>query len=150
MKIRTLFASLLLCASLFLCGATASAESVTITDNPGGMLDDWAYFAQTLAASHVPVRFQGNCVSACTFLLSLPKSQICVEPTAAFGFHSPYAGDTGELAPKEVVSAIVHRWYPPAIQEWIKTHPLVRQARYLYASDLIKMGVADACPTDNH
>lgn len=144
---KSLILAFLLCVGLALSTPLqAEGSSITIGDSPGGMLDDWAFFERTLELSKVPVRFEGTCVSACTFLLGIPKSQFCVEPTAVFGFHMPYDPATGKPIPDPILDQINHRYYPKPLQEYFKAHPLTREVKFLYADDLVKMGVANACP----
>lgn len=105
---------LLLVAIVSLTAIVARAETIDVSDDHGGLLS--AYQAQwaTLAAQGVNVRIVGPCVSACTVLLGyIPNKNICVTPSASFGFH---------LATTAFATEDLLRAYPPNVRLWIDQH----------------------------
>jgi hypothetical protein len=66
----------------------ARAETIDVSDNPGGPVAQYdARWAEN-ARRGVSVRIVGPCQSACTVLLGhIPRSRICVTAQAQFGFH---------------------------------------------------------------
>jgi hypothetical protein len=51
----------------------------------------------------------------------------------------------GDQPDENLTEALVHRYYPVAIQDWIKQKPLVPAPRYLTAEGIIALGVFPAC-----
>jgi hypothetical protein len=101
---------LLLAVLLSFTGA-ASAQTVDVSDDHGGLISAYQNQWSTLAAQGVKVRIVGPCVSACTLVLSyVPRRNICVMPNAYLGFHWA----TTAFHTQELWSA-----YPPDIRQWI-------------------------------
>jgi hypothetical protein len=71
--------------ALALCGP---AHAVTITNDPGGILQDYAKRWQAYYQAREEVRIMGYCASACTLFLTLPN--VCVGRNVQFAFHAPY------------------------------------------------------------
>ena len=67
--------------------------SVSIYSNSGGRIIDFALQAAIYRESHKLVQFTGQCDSACTLFLALPRNQICISPGASFRFHAPVSGN---------------------------------------------------------
>lgn len=61
---------------------------IEIVKDFGGGLGERAVVMGWLKRSGAQVRIVGTCVSACAFLLALPKHQICVMPGAWLGYHT--------------------------------------------------------------
>ena len=69
-------------------GVPAAAETIEVFDNHGGSVAQYDSRWAGLAARGVDVKIVGPCQSACTVLLGhIPRSKICVTPSASFGFH---------------------------------------------------------------
>ena len=103
-------------------------------------------FFDTLRASKVQIRVTGACISACTLVLSLPRSQVCVTSTAKFGFHLATTDNTPDVAATDMLK----KWfYPESVQAWIDRHgPLAEAPIYLSGDDLIDMGVFPRCQNE--
>jgi hypothetical protein len=103
----------LLIAALFgLFSMPATAETIEVFDNHGGRVADYNARWAGLAARGVNVRIVGPCQSACTVLLGhIPRSRICVTPSASFGFH---------LARLESATKTLWNAYQADIRAWIK------------------------------
>lgn len=121
---------------------------ITIGDTPGGMIDDFQFFFDTIRKSKVPVRVEGLCVSACTLVFSLPHEQVCVTDTASFGFH--LASSDGEHGDPNLTAAMRRRFYPVALNTYIdgytKLHgELTLRVIYVSAATITKLGIFDFC-----
>lgn len=118
--------------------------TVVIDDDPGGIVDTYLMWYGRIKQSGAPVVLRGVCVSACTFILALPKDQVCVEPTASLGFH--LATMDGKADPW-VTIALINRYYPPAVRAWIKERwPLkVWPILYMSANEIISLGIFSPC-----
>jgi hypothetical protein len=104
-----------LLAPLFsLIASAASAETIEITDDRGGILFLYQQKWEKIALHHPDVRIAGVCLSACTVLLGyVPRKNICVTEKGVFGFHLA----TMEFATKQLLEA-----YPDDINAWINQH----------------------------
>lgn len=122
---------------------SVSAAPFVIDDDDGGGVEQFLMWYKRLADSGVPVVLRGICVSACTLVLQLPKSQVCVEPSASFGFHlwSMY----GQPSPT-FTWAGARRYYPKVVQEWMKAQPPLGLApTYMTAEEIVKLGIFPWC-----
>ena len=72
--------------------------------------------ARQFQQDDVRVQFAGRCDSACTIYLSLPSTQTCLAPDAAFGFHSPH-GATAESS--QAAETYLLEQYPDWVTNWI-------------------------------
>lgn len=104
-----------LLATLFpLVTSAASAETIEITDDRGGLLFLYQQKWDKLALRHPDVRITGICLSACTVLLGyVPRKNICVTEKGVLGFHLA----TMQFATKQLLEA-----YPDDIKAWIDQH----------------------------
>jgi hypothetical protein len=101
----------LLVAILSLPASLASAATVDISDDHGGLLFLYQRQWEGLAQQNVHVRIVGPCVSACTILLGyIPSKNVCVTPNASLGFH---------LATLQFATDDLWRAYPENIRNWI-------------------------------
>jgi hypothetical protein len=118
-------------------------RGIKIHMDRGGRLIDYALRVKEYAQSNRDVRFSGNCDSACTLYLSLPRSQTCISPGASFGFHLPYGSGPFE---NRVAASFMLRNYPGWVRNWINANGgLTNQMKimdYRYASNFI-----EACST---
>lgn len=123
-----------------------SSMSIRITDDNGGLVDDYIRFYERLRLSRVQVRIEGACISACTIVLSLPKSQVCITPEARLGFHLAHNVATNAPMP-EATDDMIREYYPSIVQRWIKEHgPLKSSVTYMTGEEAISLGVLPPCP----
>jgi hypothetical protein len=103
-----------LVAILSLVTSVASAETVEITNDRGGLVLAYQMKWEKLALQHTNVRIAGPCLSACTILLGyIPRRDICVTPNGSLGFH---------LATIASVTEQLLDVYPEDIRAWIDQH----------------------------
>jgi hypothetical protein len=92
----------------------ARSETVDVYDAHGGSVVQYEAKWREYAARGVSVRIVGPCQSACTVLLGhIPRSRICVTPSASFGFH---------LARRPDATATLWSAYQSDIRTWINRH----------------------------
>lgn len=97
---------------------TAAINNVLIVKNDaGGVLGAYARNSIEIQENRRSVRFEGNCNSACTLYLSLPRGALCVAPSATFGFHLPYGGSKKS---NRIAAEYLLGKYPAWVRNWIK------------------------------
>jgi hypothetical protein len=104
-------------AALLVAIPSAWAEQphyLTIKNDRGGMVVEYAVQAREIDRSGRIVRFAGSCLSACTLYLSAART--CVTPEASFGFHLPYGSSS---AGNRTAAAFLYRSYPDWVKDWI-------------------------------
>lgn len=121
------------------------AGVVVVRNDPGGSVEDHKKWYSRIARSHLPVRIEGYCNSACTFVLKMPARQVCVTPDVTLGFHQAF--DTRTLAPApDVTKEFVRTIYPKPVRDWIrKNGPLKPKLIVMDAKTAIALGVVRAC-----
>jgi hypothetical protein len=140
--ITTIAIGLLIITAQWAARAETSGVIVIDFDGGGNVADHLKWWTR-IKNAHIPVRFRGMCVSACTLGLMLPLEQMCAEHTASFGFH--LASDEDGADP-EFTKALILRYYPQAVQEWLKGKKLtVNRILFMSADEAIKLGVLPAC-----
>ncbi|MFN4140330.1 hypothetical protein [Aestuariivirga sp.] len=92
------------------------AKGVLVRNDRGGKIIEYALTRAKWKAAGTPVRFSGDCASACTLYLALPPEQVCLEPSARFKFHAPRAASAEA---KVDAAAYLFENYPPWVQDWI-------------------------------
>lgn len=92
-------------------------QSISIANNSGGAVGRFVLQAAYLKRSRTSVRFTGRCDSACTLLLALPRSQMCVAPGATFRFHAPMARSQRAA---QLAHLYMMRKYPGWVRSFIK------------------------------
>jgi len=108
----------------------------TRDDHDGGDIDVFAAKYQKIKKSGRKVVIDGLCFSACTIVASLPKDQVCVTARASLAVHMATTED-GRLD-VEYTQKAVKKYYPPALQEWIKKHGgLEQEPKYVKGDDLL-------------
>jgi hypothetical protein len=123
--------------------AAPAISAFVIDDDGGGEVDTFVMWYDRLKESGTPVRLRGLCLSACTFVLTLPRSQVCVEPTASLGFHLA-ADRAGEDEP--LTRAIIRRRYPVVVQDWLADKELtLRRMVFMDAKTIVRLGIFPAC-----
>lgn len=117
-----------------------------ISDDMGGLIQSYVVHYDALRRSHQQVVVNGDCVSACTIVLSLPKSQVCITDRARLGLHQANSmTPQGPRPSQEATDRLVSKFYPKVLQDWIKEHPLKPEVQYLTADELVQMKVFRAC-----
>jgi hypothetical protein len=130
-----------------LTGAHAGTEralrnappSVSIANNSGGVIAQYAITAADYRNSGTLVKFMGRCDSACTLFLGLPAGQTCVASAAYFRFHAPFG--VSDHAQRSAQNYLMSR-YPRWVRQWINqksglTHQLITMD-YNYASKFMR------------
>jgi hypothetical protein len=127
----------ILIASALLARAVGAVPGVMIYRDTGGLISDYQNRYATIRSTGERVIIEGECTSACTIVLSLPRGQACAMPNAVLGFH---AGSDlrrpGEVS--AVATKILADIYPPNVRKWFyasAAHSLsiryVRATRFL-------------------
>jgi hypothetical protein len=115
----------------------------TLQDHEGGDVEEFAAKYERIRKSGRRVEIDGQCVSACTIVASLPKDQVCVTPRASLGVHLASDADDDRIDPQYTDWA-VKTYYPRALQDWIKTHGgLQEEPKFVKGRDLL--AIFDAC-----
>lgn len=127
---------------LAILSSAASAKPVVIGDDGGGNIHTFEMWYNRLRDSGVPVILRGVCDSACTIVLSLPHDQVCVERTASLGFHLASYGD---VAAPSTTGAMIRRWYPEAVRNWLVGQTLHEAPLYMTAEEVVHLGIFAAC-----
>ncbi len=123
--------------------ALPAAGPIVIGDDYGGRVSTYLEFYQRIFSAGIFVKVKGICVSACTLVLELPGNEVCVYPTASFGFH---LASIDNIANPVITDVMVRRYYPPSVQKWIAEHgPLKEDPIYMSAATLVKLGVFPFC-----
>jgi hypothetical protein len=95
----------------------ASAEYVIKNDLGGSLKFYWAKFA-AIRDSGENVVIDGECVSACTLVLSvIPRDRICVTKKASLAFHADR--HEGTMTIYEDATQRLFKSYPDDIQKWV-------------------------------
>jgi hypothetical protein len=114
----------LLVQALF-CG-TPSAADYRITEDYGGLLDEYKAKYAVIRDRGDRVIIDGPCASACTLVLGIvPPNRICATPRARLGFHMAYyeqrAAD-GTKVPSYEGTADMMAYYPETVKRWLSRH----------------------------
>lgn len=81
---RATLAGLLMLLTL---AAADAQRMVVIGNDPGGLIAAYLHRYDALRQARTFVVLAGDCMSACTLVLRLPRSQVCARPGARLGFH---------------------------------------------------------------
>ena len=85
------FTAILAAAALAALSATSAQAAVRITDDPGGLMTQYASRFSAVRQTGEKVVIDGPCLSACTMVLGiLPREQVCVTHNAVLGFHAAW------------------------------------------------------------
>ena len=87
-----------------------------IVSDKGGYVASYVARLVTLREEGRKVAFAGECDSACTLFLALPRNQVCISPGAFFGFHAPSAPTASGA---EAAGAFMLNQYPNWVRRWI-------------------------------
>lgn len=117
----------------------AGSAAVRIENDHGGRIGTYMRRFSSLRDSGESVIIDGDCVSACTLVLSyIPKERICVTRKARLGFHSAWKpGFLGIRVFNAAGTAILYNRYPAEIRNWlVQSGGLTDRMIYLSGSDL--------------
>lgn len=125
-------------------GVQANAQSgntLVIRVDRGGMLGKRSEEIRYLRSTGRRVELRGTCLSACTMYLSLPD--ICVSPTATFGFHGPTRN--GRALPSQEFdywSNVMANNYREPLRSWYLSEARFTTSGYIRVrgAELISMG----------
>lgn len=151
---RTFLSVLLGAAMLASCTTTTQASksysrTFQIHRDYGGYVLDYEIKKEEYKRTNVYIEFMGNCESACTMYLGLPKDRICVGPNAKFGFHRPYVeGRNDPIQDKKAEAWLIKR-YPKWVRKWIKSTGGLKKD-IVYIPDSIVRENVRACDTTEH
>lgn len=115
------------------------ARVVTIVNNRGGYVVDFALQLHHWTLNGTQVRFAGRCQSACTLYLALPKTQSCISRGASFTFHAPIASSQSAV---KYAKIYMIKTYPSWVRLWIdgrgglSSRPMTMD--YAYASKFVR------------
>jgi hypothetical protein len=90
---------------------------LTIQNEPGGYITDYAMRMMEWRGNGVSVRFTGSCDSACTLYLALPYEKTCITEGASFRFHAPIA-ETQHA--RRIAEEYMLNTYPGWVRSWIE------------------------------
>lgn len=117
---------------------TRSPSAVTIRNDRGGQVINYALKMLRMKEAGRSVRFSGRCDSACTLYLALPRSKTCIAQGASFGFHLPYGASSrgNQIAARYLLSS-----YPGWVKSWIRSkgglNGRIKTMSYAYASQYL-------------
>lgn len=126
----------LLAAAMVLVASTAHAE-IRITNDKGGIADDYQWRVDQARHSGERVVIDGPCYSACTMYLTLPAHQVCATPRGMLGFH--WAVDAKFGLPNPAWNDALLKAYPPKVRYYIlERGGLWMKPIYVRANHLIR------------
>jgi hypothetical protein len=91
-------------------------NQISISNNSGGNIAQFALRLSAIHRSSAKVRFTGRCDSACTMYLGLPQHKMCIAPGAYFRFHMPQARSARTT---RLATRFLYRKYPGWVRSWI-------------------------------
>lgn len=115
---RSLIASLLLWASI--AGSVSAQSVVVIHNDEGGLVRNYLDKYDAMRESGTRIILAGDCVSACSLVLTLPKWQVCALPYARLGFHAA-SDNIGGPADLKATHEIAVLFYPRVVWKWLHT-----------------------------
>lgn len=123
-------------------GAASAQAAVRITDDPGGLMTQYASRFSMVRQTGEKVVIDGPCLSACTMVLGiLPREQVCVTHNAVLGFHSAWNyNGSGRRVTSAVATQALIDIYPPPIRSWLaRRGGLSPHMKYLRGRELAAM-----------
>ena len=105
--------------------------TITVQHDAGGSVGEYLNRIHDAKAVHALVEIDGDCFSACTLYLGLPRDHVCITHHARLGFHK-----TSELMGVSFDDVLLNH-YPPVIRNWLEnTGGLTHNLRYLEYPEL--------------
>ena len=92
-------------------------QYMTIGNDNGGYVIEYALRMMKLRQSGTNVMFNGRCDSACTLYLALPNSRACATTNASFRFHLPLGTSQRGI---KVARNYMMKSYPGWVRSWIR------------------------------
>jgi hypothetical protein len=92
-------------------------QVVTVGNERGGYVVDYAARVLKLQESNAEVHFTGRCDSACTLYLALPQDHTCIARGASFRFHAPSASSRYA---RQAAETYMLKTYPEWVTAWIE------------------------------
>ncbi len=122
---RWIVAAIAAMAAAYLISPTRG--SITVYDDGGGYVLEYAKAINTIIDIGYNVRIMGECASACTLFLSVPNDRLCIGPNARFAFHSAWGSTSlgNQLANRYMLAR-----YPMWVNNWLGFR-LTRELRYM-------------------
>ena len=110
-----------LTGALLALAATSASAEVRIQRDFGGQIGPYLYKFAMVRESGQQVVIDGDCLSACTLVLSVvPRDRICITSRATLGFHAAWLPDeNGRPVISRGGTQVLWRTYPPRIRSWI-------------------------------
>ena len=141
-------ASILTVLLLFLTLTSAKADIVVTDEDPGGVVGTYEMWWKRIAESGDKVVIDGECVSACTYLMNLvPNDRVCMTERGSFGIHMARLldEDTGNAALTDRMETL---YYPLWFRDWIKDNVPNRSLEVVYVKPdvFVKAGFYKMCP----
>lgn len=102
--------------------STPALAVVVITEDGGGIINEFEQRYATFKASNEFVILDGMCASACTLVFNImPRENVCVTERAKLGFHSAYTQEKG-MAPEFSALGTDMLWkaLPPAVKDALR------------------------------
>ena len=109
---------------------TLPAAAMTIYEDHGGNLGEYADRFNAAAFRGERIVVDGLCISACTLVLAL--RHVCVTPRARFGFHRAFIPDRRGAIDSPEGSAYLWSHYPATVRARLGS--LTRRMKYLPGS----------------
>lgn len=130
--------------ALALAGCNMAPPPLVITNDKGGVLDEYIASANRMGNSGREIRITGLCGSACTVYLRLPNT--CITPNATVAFHGARSAKTGQPSPLGNLKLILN--YSEGIEQLFFDHAAHLQgsdAYYVSGAQLIALGEVREC-----
>ena len=116
-------------------------RAIIINSDRGGVLDQYVRQVSQLSRSGQRVELRGRCYSACTLYLGLRN--VCIHPSARFGFHGPSRSGT-PLGQREFDhwSRMMANHYREPLRSWFlnTARHRINGHHFRRGSELIAMG----------
>lgn len=120
-------------------GQSFDRPTVSISNNSGGNVAEFALDVADYRVAGTLVKFNGRCDSACTLYLGLPSRQTCINRGAFFRFHSPHSVSARSA---QIAEAYMMGKYPGWVRSWINRNNGLSRTLitmdYSYASKFIQ------------
>ncbi len=124
-------------ATLFLWTIATPAVAEVIGNDSGGRIGNYIVRYKHLHNSGQQVVVNGRCLSACTLVLALPRSQVCATTQAVLGFHAAWQPDlNGRPAPSPIGTRALWDLYPPQVRAYLGK--LTRTMRFVKATRFVR------------
>jgi hypothetical protein len=145
------FSAVVLLVQALFWGA-ASAADYRITQDYGGVVDDYKTRYAAIRDRGERVIIDGACDSACTLVLGIvPLNRVCVTPRARLGFHMAYyeqpATDGTKILSYEG-TADVMSYYPKPVKRWLDRHGGLTSSTKKIKNGPELWKIVDPCPEE--